>query len=112
MAKVVMPLLGVEAHGTVGKAITYRARQDMTTAGRYKKQRDAGSAAQLVQRSKFQGAVAAWPVICDAAKSVLAELASAAHLNAWNWFLRLILRDALPSAVVGDSFVADFRVIG
>lgn len=112
MAKVVLPLLGVEAHGTVGKAITYRGRVGMTTAGRYKRQRDAESVDQLAQRSKFQSAVSAWPAICDAAKAVLAELASAAHLNAWNWFLKLILRDALPSAVVGDSFVADFRVIG
>ena len=84
MAKVVLPLLGVEAHGTVGKAITYRARVGMTTAGRYKKQRDAQSSAQLAQRSKFESAVAAWPEICEAAKAVLAELAAPRYLNAWN----------------------------
>lgn len=112
MAKVIMPLLGVEAHGTVGKAITYRARVGMTTVGRYKKQRDAQSAAQLAQRSKFQSAVTAWPEVCEAARLVLAELAKPRHLNAWNWFLRLILRDALPVGKVGDCFIGDFRVIG
>jgi hypothetical protein len=112
MAKVVMPLLGAEAHGTVGKAVTYRARPGMTTAGRYKKQRDAESAAQLAQRAKFEGAVAAWPQVCEAARVVLTELAAARHLNAWNWFLRLWLRDALPAGEVGDVYVGDFRVIG
>lgn len=112
MAKVVLPLLGVEAHGTVGKAITYRARVGMTTVGRYKRQRDAQSSAQLAQRSKFQDAVAAWPEICDAAKAVLMGLASAAHLSGWNWFVKLILRDAVPAGKVGECFVADFRVIG
>jgi hypothetical protein len=112
MAKVVMPLLSVESHGTVGNAVTYRTRADMVTAGRYKRQRDAQSLAQLVQRALFESAVAAWPEICEPAKAVLAELAALSHLNAWNWFLRLILRGETPAGVVGDCYVGDFRGIG
>ena len=112
MAKVVVPLLGVEAHGTIGKAVTYRAHPGMATARRYKGHRDAESAAQLAQRAKFEAAVSAWPGVCDAARLVLAGLAAMCHLNAWNWFLRLVMRDEVPSAVVGDVYVADFRTIG
>ena len=112
MAKVVLPLLGVEAHGTLGKAVTYRSPPGMTTAARYKRQRDARSAGQLAQRAKFEAAVLAWPEVCEPARQVLGELAKLRHLNAWNWFLRLMLRDALPTAEVGDCFVGDFRVIG
>lgn len=112
MAKVVLPLLGVKAHGTVGGAITYRGGVGLTTAARYKRQRDVQSPAQLAQRSRFSEAVTLWPLICQPARLVLLALAGFRHLNAWNWFLGLVLRDALPSGRVDDCFVGDFRVVG
>ena len=112
MAKVVLPLLSVEASGSVGKAITYRATGNGTTVARYKKQRDASSTAQVVQRTLFLSAVESWPEVCESARDVSAEWAQPLSLNAWNWFLRLVLRQEIPVMRIGDCFVGDFRRIG
>ena len=112
MAKVVMPLLSVEAHGTVGKAVTFRGGVGMTTAARYKRQRDARSAAQLARRALFSAAAAEWPGICDPARGVLANMAVEEYLSGWNWYLRLKMLDAIPVGEVGDCYVGDFREIG
>jgi len=69
MARVVLPLLGVTAHGTIGKSVTYRDHIYGPTVARYKKHRDFQSAAQLAQRAWFRAAATAWQALSGVDKA-------------------------------------------
>ena len=54
------PLLSIDAHGTLGEALTYSKRTSGAQVRFQKKQADVETAARTTQRSYFQMAVGWW----------------------------------------------------
>lgn len=112
MARVILPLLGVEAHGALGRTIVYRSRRDGVTVGRYKRQRDAESAAQLVQREKFAAAAVRWAGLGDEYKGKMSVAGAMVGMTGWNLYLHLSIGENYVVAVVGISVVGGAEVVG
>ncbi len=60
MTKLVAPLLSLDAHGTLGGALTYSKRSSGPQVRFQKKQRGLATSAQTIQRAFFQTAVGWW----------------------------------------------------
>lgn len=90
MAKVVLPLLGVTAHGSVKKSITYRDGKHGPTAARFKRPRDARSSAQIERREWLSAVAALWQGLSDEEKAEWSALAVARGLRmrGYNLFVR------------------------
>ncbi len=60
MAKLVGPLLSLDAHGSIGRELTFSARKSGSQVRFQKKQKDIETAARTIQRGYFQKAVGWW----------------------------------------------------
>lgn len=60
MAKLIGPLLSLEAHGTLGNALTFSKRSSGSQVRFQKKQTDIETTARTTQRGFFQTAVGWW----------------------------------------------------
>lgn len=97
MAKSIAPLFSLRARGSINRVITFLQRREGVSVQKYPSHIDAGTAAQLEQRSYFQGGVACWHTLTAEEKSVYAETdpnigANPGYLN----FLRRWLMGEVP----------------
>ena len=75
MAKLNGPLFSVDAHGSVGRALTFSSRRSGSQVRFQKKQEDVITAARTTQRTYFEEAYAAWNTL------------NAAEQKQWNDFV-------------------------
>lgn len=99
MAKTSGPLFSEDAHGTVGKVLTYSKRKTVKQVRYQRKQEDVESAAQLVQRQKYKDGIAAWKALSEAEKAIYNQLGNARGLTGFNYFLSIYLITPTPPPV-------------
>jgi hypothetical protein len=112
MAKVMLPLLGVSAHGMLAGQLVYRHRLGETTAGVWKGKRDAKTEAQLARRRMFWEAKEIWPDVDPDLKAEYAVAAAVRHLNSWNYFVGQVLDGAIGEANMGETVIGSGDLIG
>lgn len=95
MAKIKGPLLSDDAHGSIGKLLTYSHRKSGKQARIYNKPLVTPSAKQRGQRRLTEFLVAHWQNMSDADKATWATKAEASDLNitGYHYFLREAQRD-------------------
>lgn len=95
MAKLRNPLFSIDAHGSIGKIITYSKRKSGNQVRSYTKPQKPPSAKQRGQRRLTQFLVAQWQNMSDGDKATWATNAAASKLNlsGYHYFLREAQRD-------------------
>lgn len=98
MAKVVAPLLSMEARGTIGKAITFAAWKGIAYARRWFAPAQPRTAAQVTVRNRVVAANLGWQILTAPQKVEWDVYATAQGLpmSGWNWYCKrfvLYMRD-------------------
>lgn len=92
MAKLKSALFGLNAKGTLGKALSFRRRGSLTIAEKKPIPTDANSPAQLLWRLKFQEAVALWHTLSPEEKQEWETQARPRHMTGFAWFISKTLK--------------------
>lgn len=118
MAKIKVPLLSLDARGTLSKAITYVKRKAQNIAEKKPEIIDVKSPAQLSWRHMYQKAVALWHALSAAEKEEWESLARPKHMTGFAWFMSQALKPNpglyLPlqgGTMAGDIDMAKYRLL-
>lgn len=100
MVKVIGPMFGLDARGTVGRALTYSIRKGVNYTRQYIEPKDAQSAAQLQNRGAFEDGVSKWRwgIIPSYQKTTWDSYATGTTESGFNRFMRFYLRDNYDKA--------------
>jgi len=94
MAKVIGPCFGLDARGTLGKAMVYSIRRGVNYVRNFTTPRNPKSAAQLENRAAYADGVSKWRwnVIDASAKTLWKSYAAGTSESGFNRFLRFYLK--------------------
>ena len=94
MVKVIGPCFGLDARGTLGKALVYSIRRGVNYSRTYVKPSDKKTAAQLENRSAFVDGVSKWrwEVIPGYQKTKWSSYAAGTSESGFNRFMRYYLK--------------------
>jgi hypothetical protein len=92
MAKLIGPLLSLNAHGTVADVLTFSKRKSGQQARYQHDQKDYTNPARDAQRTKFKNGIAWWKTLTDEEKSQYNTNAGPLHLTGFDLFMRDWLR--------------------
>lgn len=79
MAKTKGPLFSLEAHGTIGKEITFSQRKSGSQVRYQKKQKDYESADRQTQRNAYRYGIELWNSLTPTEKAYWNEIASVGY---------------------------------
>jgi len=88
MVKVSGPLFSIEARGTLGDVLTYQRGFGKHRVTRKPGHRDAGTEAQLGQRTQFQWAVAYWHTLTELQKAEYTAIANPMQMTGYQYVLK------------------------
>jgi len=111
MAKPLAPLFSFIAKGTIGKLITFDRYAKTNIARIIPTHKDAKTAAQQLQRTKFQEAAEEWYLMTPAEKAAYETEGTKHHMTGYAWFMRAFLLNPAPRTFLEledtpDSYVA------
>lgn len=94
MVKVIGPCFGLDARGTLGKALTYSIRRGVNYTRNYVVGKDPKTAAQLQNRAAFEDGVSKWrwDIIPGYQKTKWSSYASGTSESGFNRFMRYYLK--------------------
>ncbi len=88
MPKLRGPLLSLDAHGNLAKAITFQRRPGGAAVYGYKKPKVPLTARQIEQRLKIYWCVSAWQQLTDEQKAVWEGKAEGRHQSGYSYFMQ------------------------
>jgi hypothetical protein len=105
MAKVTLPLLGVEASGTIGDSVVFGRYKGINYARQHTVPANPRTAAQVAQRNFFKIFASLWRKLPGAAANAWDDAAKGTVLSGFNLFTR---RNSV--SLKGDSNLADLEI--
>lgn len=91
MAKAKLPLMSFNAHGSISKALTFRASNGVNIVSRYSKPNDyrqtVVSELQAEQRALYSAGVTDWNALSESEKLEYATRALPLHLTGFNLYM-------------------------
>jgi len=111
MAKLLAPLFSFIAKGTIAKLVTFDRYAKTNIARIIPAHKDAKTAAQQLQRTKFQEAVEEWYLMTPEEKAAYETEGTKHHMTGYAWFMRAFLLNPAPRTFLEledtpDSYVA------
>ena len=92
MAKLQGPIFSIDAHGTIGGALTYSKRAIVKQARFQRKQKDKTTAARAAIREKIKNANSDWHVLGKEIASTYDILAKGKSLSGYNIFIKKYIK--------------------